>query len=152
MLLLSKFNVAFLIIDTLVCSSKFIIIVRVEFRNHYLIKNGALPKSLTSRVVNLTNFQIMLKKIKTVAAAALVAGVMSSCALTLPVNATSNAVGSKVGRAQANGFFTVLFFNQDASIQRAAKNGGITKISTVDLKATNILGIITNFETIVTGE
>lgn len=87
------------------------------------------------------------------AAAMLIAVVMmSSCALTLPVNATGNAVGSKVGTAKATGYLSFLFFDQDASIKTAAKNGGITKISTVDLKRTSILGIIVTYEAIVTGE
>lgn len=94
----------------------------------------------------------MLKKVK-IAAVALAAVVfISSCSLTMPVNATSNAVGSKVGTAKATGYLTVLFFNQDASIQTAAKNGGITKISTVDVKMESILGIVVSYETIVTGE
>ena len=59
---------------------------------------------------------------------------------------------SKVGRAKATGFFGILFFNADASIQSAAKNGGITKISTVDIKQGNILNLIVTYETIVTGE
>lgn len=81
-----------------------------------------------------------------------IAALVSSCALTLPVDATSNAVGNKVGTATATGFLSVLFFNQDASIQQAAKNGGITKISTVDIKHTSILGLVVTYETIVTGE
>ena len=94
----------------------------------------------------------MLKKIKFIAAMIAMVAVMSSCALTLPVNATSNAVGSKVGTAKATGFLGILFFDQDASIQTAAKNGGISRISTVDLKNTSLLGIIVTYETIVTGE
>ena len=81
-----------------------------------------------------------------------VAAMMSSCALTLPVNATSNPVGSKVGTAKATGYLGVLFFDQDASIKTAAKNGGITKISTVDIKSTSLLGLIVTYETMVTGE
>jgi hypothetical protein len=77
---------------------------------------------------------------------------MASCSLTLPVNATGNPVGSKVGTAKATGYFGVLFFNADASIRSAAKNGGITKISTVDIKQDNILNLIITYETIVTGE
>ena len=77
---------------------------------------------------------------------------MSSCSLTLPVSATSNPVGTKVGTAKATGYLGVLFFNADASIQRAAKNGGITRISTVDIKSGTILGLIVTYETIVTGE
>ena len=76
---------------------------------------------------------------------------LSSCAITLPVNATSNPVGSKVGTAKATGYLGYIFFDQDASIQTAAKNGGITKISTVDIRQTNTLGIIVGYETIVTG-
>ena len=76
---------------------------------------------------------------------------LTSCALTLPVSATSNEFGSKVGMSKATGYFNVLFFDQDASILKAAKQGGITKISTVDLKKTDLLGIIQNYECIVTG-
>ena len=94
----------------------------------------------------------MLKKIRTIAALLTLAAMVSSCALTLPVNATSNPVGSKVGTAKATGFLGVLFFDQDASIQSAAKQGRITRISTVDIKQTSILGIVVTFETIVTGE
>lgn len=76
----------------------------------------------------------------------------SSCSITLPVTATSNAVGSKVGHATGMVYLGVLSFGADASIKTAAKNGGITKISTVDIKRTSILGIVGSYETIVTGE
>lgn len=94
----------------------------------------------------------MIKKIATFVIMVALAGGMSSCALTLPVNATSNPVGNKVGTAKATGYLGVLFFDQDASIRAAAKNGGITRISTVDIKNTNILNLIVTYETIVTGE
>lgn len=51
----------------------------------------------------------MLKNLKKVAALAAVVLMMTSCALTLPVNATSNEIGSKVGTAKAEGFLGVLF-------------------------------------------
>ncbi len=86
-----------------------------------------------------------------VASLAIVA-TMASCSLTLPVNATSNTVGSKVGTAKATGYLGMLFFDQDASIKTAAKSAGITKISTVDVKQTSLLGFIVTYETIVTGE
>ena len=38
-----------------------------------------------------------------------VALLLSSCAITLPVNATSNEVGAKVGMAKATGYLNVLF-------------------------------------------
>jgi hypothetical protein len=40
----------------------------------------------------------------------------------------------------------------DASIQTAAKNGGISKISTVDYTNKSILNLIITHETTVTGE
>jgi len=94
----------------------------------------------------------MLKNFKTIAAMFAFVAMMSSCALTLPVAATSNAIGSKVGTATANGYLNCIYLDADASIQAAAKNGGIKKISTVDVKKTSILGILTGYETIVTGE
>ena len=93
-------------------------------------------------------------KMKSLYAIALLAvvAIFSSCSLTLPVTATSNPVGSKVGRATASGFFGIIFLDDDASIRKAAKEGGITKISTVDIKVSNTLNILTSYETIVTGE
>lgn len=93
-----------------------------------------------------------MREVKTIFALFAVAAIMSSCALTLPVNATSNPVGNKVGTAKATGYLGILFFDADASIRTAAKNGGITKISTVDIKHENILNLIITYETIVTGE
>lgn len=93
-----------------------------------------------------------MKKIKALLFGLAFVGLLSSCALTLPVAATSNPVGSKTGMAKATGFLGLLFFDQDASIKTAAKNGGITKISTVDIKSTSVLNIIVTYETIVTGE
>ena len=77
---------------------------------------------------------------------------ITSCSITLPVSATSNPVGSKIGTAKASGFFGMIYMDADASIKNAAENGGITKISTVDIKTTNLLGVFTGYECIVTGE
>lgn len=94
----------------------------------------------------------MFKTIKTVALGLVAAAMLTSCAITLPVNATSNQIGNKVGTAKATGFLGVLFFNADASIRTAAKNGGISRVSTVDIKHTSFLNLIVTYETIVTGE
>jgi len=94
----------------------------------------------------------MLNKFKTLVFVLSIVALLTGCAVTLPVNATSNTVGNKVGTATATGYLGVLFFDQDASIKTAAKNGGITKISTVDIKSTSILNLVVTFETIVTGE
>jgi uncharacterized protein YdbL (DUF1318 family) len=93
-----------------------------------------------------------MKKIKTMIAMLAVAAMFSSCSITLPVNATSNAIGNKVGTAKATGYLGILFFDADASIRTAAKNGGISRISTVDIKHTSLLNLIVTYETIVTGE
>lgn len=78
--------------------------------------------------------------------------VLTSCSITLPVSATSNALGSKQGKASGTCFFYQLCFGADASVQQAARNGGITKISTVDLQTKSVLGIIVTYTCIVTGE
>jgi len=80
------------------------------------------------------------------------AAFFTACSITLPVTATSNDVGSKVGTATATGFLGVFYFDADASIQSAARDGNIRQISTVDIKHTNVFGIIHTYETIVTGE
>lgn len=78
--------------------------------------------------------------------------VLSSCSITLPVNATSNTVGNKVGKSSGVCYLGILCFDVDASIQTAAKNGGITKISTVDYTNKSLLNLIVTHETTVTGE
>jgi PBP1b-binding outer membrane lipoprotein LpoB len=93
-----------------------------------------------------------MKKVKTIFAILALVVMVSSCSITLPVAATSNAIGSKVGTATATGYLGIIFFDADASIRTAAKNGGISKISTVDIKHTNVLNIIVTYQTIVTGE
>ena len=64
---------------------------------------------------------------------------------------TTNAGASKKGTAEAK---TILgwFGTGDCSINAAAKAGGITKISYVDYHATQVLGIIGSYQTIVYGE
>lgn len=59
---------------------------------------------------------------------------LNSCmSLNIPVAATSNPIGELVG--QSSGIIWLgLFGNVDAGIREAAFDGGITKISTVDLK------------------
>lgn len=75
----------------------------------------------------------------------------TACSITAPVTATSNAVGSKVGTSKAT-VILGLSFDEDYSIRSAAKQGGISKISTVDVKVSTILNLYNTYETIVTGE
>lgn len=89
---------------------------------------------------------------KMFAAVIFAAAMMTSCSITLPVTATSNPVGTKVGQSSGNVYLQLFAFDADASIKTAAKNGGITKISTVDIKHSNVLNLINTYTTIVTGE
>jgi hypothetical protein len=91
-----------------------------------------------------------MKKVTTLAIACATA-LLASCSMTVPLCATGNPVGKKVGTAKAT-MVLGLCFGGDASIMTAANRGGITKISTVDVKKKNILGIIMSIETMVSGE
>lgn len=92
-----------------------------------------------------------MKKLK-VLAIALIGGIIAtSCTMTKPVNATSNPVGSKVGESGGNVWFGIFYTNVDASIHSAAKNGKISKISTVDFRFKNNI-IFQRYTCIVTGE
>lgn len=93
-----------------------------------------------------------MKSIKLFLALITIGALLTSCSITLPVAASSNPLGSKRGQSTGTCYLGVLCFDVDASIQTAAKNAGITKISTVDLKTTNVLNIIITYTTVVTGE
>lgn len=93
--------------------------------------------------------------ISTLAAAAL-ALAATSCVTVDPVGATGNPVGSKEGRAETMYLFGMLPVPLDSSanggVKAAAANGGITKISTIDVETNNLLNLIVKKTTIVTGE
>ena len=70
----------------------------------------------------------------------------------LPVSATDSGHGSpKVGEATCTSILG-LVANGDASIQAAAKAGGIKVIHHVDWKAKNIVGIYAEYTCVVYGE
>jgi hypothetical protein len=79
--------------------------------------------------------------------------IFASCELTRPIAATSNEIGKKVGKSTAIGllYFPPFIGNGDASIQKAAQNGGIKKISTVDYKCQWFV-FYSEWTTTVTGE
>ncbi len=85
-----------------------------------------------------------MKKIFGVAAIALF---MGSCTIAHQVTVTNNPVGTKKGVAKGTNFSKDL----DISAEKACKKGGISKIGTMEFKATQILFFI-KFETIITGE
>jgi len=104
-----------------------------------------------------------MKKVKKLMFFAGAALSLSSCVITQtplggglytdvkgPVAATSNSNSSKVGSAQATGFFGIA--TGDASIEAAAKSAGITKIHHVDHHTTNILGLFATYKIYVYGE
>lgn len=93
----------------------------------------------------------MLKRLKTLIALLAIAGMITGCSVTLPQSATGNEIGEKVGTSKAMGLSGAIWFEDDASIKTAAQNGGITKISTVDIKKGQAFGFVW-VETIVTGE
>lgn len=91
-----------------------------------------------------------MKKLLTVLFASAI--LFASCSTIVPVCATGNAVGSKVGESTGTYLFGYLPLGDiDVSIKKAAENGGISKISTVDQKTT-ISVFTTKVTTIVTGE
>jgi hypothetical protein len=77
---------------------------------------------------------------------------LSACSFNLPVSATSNPLGTKTGTFVQTG---ILGFpppmSNAAAIYEAAKNGGITKISTVNFNQKWMIFTM-KYETIVTGE
>jgi hypothetical protein len=93
----------------------------------------------------------MLKKMSFMAVIFSALLLLSSCSITAPLAATAAPIGKKVGTAKASIIFG-LCFGGDYSVQAAAKNGGITKVSTVDVKYFNVLGIFQTRTCIVTGE
>jgi len=66
-------------------------------------------------------------------------------------NISSNNGAAKTGEACATSILG-LVATGDASIEAAAKNGGITKISYVDGYNNNILGVVAKYCTVAHGE
>lgn len=93
-----------------------------------------------------------MKKLMKFALGITLALCMSSCAVTTPVAATSNPVGNKCGVAKATTVLTFFGGSADCGINKAAKNGGITRISHVDSFQKNFLGIVTIYGVRVYGE
>lgn len=92
-----------------------------------------------------------MKKIKSIFAIA-VLGLMTSCSISAPLLVTDNEAGTKRGEATYSVWFGIFRpMEADASIRTAAKNGGITKVGTVDQKVYG--GIFkSTYTTIVTGK
>lgn len=70
---------------------------------------------------------------------------------TAPAAVTSNPVGTKVGEAETISVLGIVAVG-DGGIKKAAKDGGITTISHVDVKTTSVLGLFTINKYFVYGE
>jgi len=68
-----------------------------------------------------------------------------------PITADSGASASKEGTSCASSILGWVATG-DASIEAAMKNGGISKVATVDFNSTGILGFYAKFCTIVRGQ
>ena len=69
-----------------------------------------------------------------------------------PVVATANTAHAKKGVSEECTSYFGLIATGDCSIENAKKNGGISKVSTVDFEESTILNLIHSGKTIVTGE
>ncbi len=70
----------------------------------------------------------------------------------LPIAATANPIGTKLGSASGHTYFMFFGDASNANIQKACQNGGITKISTVDYRVENFLFIKQTYTVSVNGE
>lgn len=77
--------------------------------------------------------------------------ILTSCSISGPLMVTNNPIGSKRGVAERTIWFNITFGHTDLGVATAAKNGGITKIATVDWKVTSKL-FRSTYSTVVTGE
>lgn len=93
-----------------------------------------------------------MKKLFLFVLGCIVALCLTSCATTSPITATSNPVGNKCGVSQTTTVLTVFGGSADCGINKAAKNGGIARISHVDAFKKSYLGIVTVYGCRVYGE
>ena len=93
----------------------------------------------------------MKKAIVIIALAFAVVALMGCPSVNFPHSVGSASI-QKVGTAEGK-LILGLFGDVDAGIATAAKNGGITKIASVDVKVQNMMmGLVITYTTTVTGE
>lgn len=94
-----------------------------------------------------------LKKTLLGAGAALaLALAFSSCSSYRPIAAGAGTVGEKRGEATAAKLFGWIPLSSDNTMLKAAQNGGIKHVATVDQKTFTFLGLYSSVTTIVTGD
>ncbi|MBP3771650.1 MAG: hypothetical protein J6I53_03025 [Treponema sp.] len=92
-----------------------------------------------------------MKKVFAIATVALGLALMS-CSSYRPVAAGSGTVGAKHGESTAATLFGFIPLSTDNTMLKAAQNGGIEHVATVDQKFFTFLGLYTSVTTIVTGD
>ena len=81
-----------------------------------------------------------------------ITALMTSCAMTLPVAVSNEAIGSKEGVSETIVIFGSIYLNKDYGVSDAAKNGKIKGgVATVDEKTTEYV-LFQKREMIITGE
>ena len=74
-----------------------------------------------------------MKKIALVLFVVLAAILIASCSTVMPVAGATGSVGKKTGEA-SQAFVFMLPLKGEGGVAQAAKNGGITKVGTVDVR------------------
>ena len=92
-----------------------------------------------------------MKNLKRITLGVLLTGALYSCSTTYPVAVTNNPAGPKRGVAYKKIVFGIAFGHTDLGIIKAAKQGGIDKIGSVDFKVRKGL-FVAKYTTIVMGE
>ena len=69
----------------------------------------------------------------------------------MPVASSGNTMTSKVGTSMCKSYLGMVAVG-DASVEAAKKNGGITKVTSVDWEVRNVLGLVGEYKCIVRGE
>lgn len=93
-----------------------------------------------------------MKKLFKLALGCGLAIIATSCAMTTPITATSNPVGNKCGVAKTCRILYAFGGSADCGINKAAKNGGITRISHIYAFEKSYLGIFSIYGVRVYGE
>lgn len=95
-----------------------------------------------------------MKKITQIIAGVAIAATFASCSVSGPVLITDNPGGSGAKTGEASYSVVLGIFrpkDADISIKKAAENGKITKVSSVDYKVSSKL-FKSTYTTVVTGE
>ena len=77
---------------------------------------------------------------------------LASCTSVMPVAVGPGVVGEKRGTATGVWLFGLLPIGCNMGAAEAAKDGNIKRIATVDMRTTNVLGIVVVQTCIVTGD